>query len=74
MRTVKNRYSVYERGTDTPICIYCTADECAAALGVTRDGFYKLLWRQRHGDPPKGVEIFEDNDDEEDLDLCDLQE
>ena len=67
MRTVKNRYSVYERGTDRPICIYGTAEECAAALGVTLDGFYKLLWRQRHSDAPKGVEIFEDTD-EEDLD------
>lgn len=68
MRTVKNRYSVYERGTDTPIYIYGTADECAAALGVTRDGFYKLLWRQRHGNPPRGIEIFEDID-EEDIDI-----
>ncbi len=67
MRTAKNHYSVYERGTDRPICIYGTAEECAEALGVSVDGFYKLLWRQRHSDPPKSIEIFED-DDEEDLD------
>lgn len=67
------RYSVYERGTDRPICIYCTGEECAKALGIALHSFYKLLWRQRYHDVPKGVEIFEDTD-EEGNDICDLQE
>jgi hypothetical protein len=66
-KTNLKRYSVYERGTDRPIIIYGTAVECAEALGISRDGFFKLLWRQRHSNTPKSIEIFED-DDEEDLD------
>ena len=62
-----NRYSVYERGTDRPIYIYGTAAECAAALGMKLDSFYRLLWRQRLGDYHKSLEVFEDTD-EEDID------
>ena len=34
-------YSVYERTTDKPIVIYGTPEECAKALGITRDSFCK---------------------------------
>lgn len=61
-----NRYSVYERGTDRPICIYGTSRECAAALGVKLKSFYTYVKRMRGGAPLKGIEIFiDDKDDEE---------
>ena len=65
------RYSVYERGTDRPICIYGTAEECAAALGVPLQTFYTYVARQRHGhkERRKKIEIFfDDFDDEEEPD------
>ena len=63
-----NRYSVYERGTDRPIMIHGTADECAAALGVLRRTFYIYIIRQERGDR-MNIEIFRDDpNDEEDLD------
>lgn len=69
-----NRYSVYERGTDRPICIHGTSDECAKALGICRNTFYRQLNRQHNGQPPKKYEIFEDGhhtkeDEEDEMDL-----
>ena len=63
------RYSVYEAGTDRPICIYGTARECAAALSVDLNTFYIYLGRMRRGRPMKGIEIYEDDTDEEVNDL-----
>lgn len=59
-----NRYSVYETGTDRPIAIYRTAEECAAALGITPGSFYKKIGRARAGRPPRKYEIFTDEDEE----------
>lgn len=59
------RYSVYEHGTDRPICIYATAQECAAVLGVSINTFYTYVMRIRQGRPPKKVDIY--IDDKEDL-------
>ena len=36
-------YSVYENGTDQPICIHATAVQCAAALGVDPHTFYTYV-------------------------------
>ena len=60
-----NMYSVYERPTDRPIVIYGTARECAEALGITRESFYKQLIREKRGVPPKSYEIFEDGPESE---------
>ena len=62
-----NRYSVYERGTDRPICIHGTSDECAKALGIERRTFYSYIARARRGKigAPTKYEIFEDEDDED---------
>ena len=65
---MRNRYSVYERGTDRPIMIHGTAEECARALGVARSSFYAYLVRQRKGQPQQ-IEIFIEEPDEEDLSL-----
>lgn len=60
-----NRYSVYERGTDRPFFIAGTAAECAEALGITLQSFYKQVQRSRRGHPPQKYEIFIDEDEEE---------
>ena len=56
-------YSVYESGTDKPLVIHRTSDECAKALGITRDSFYSTISRQRNGKKPMKYEIFEDEED-----------
>ena len=61
-----NMYSVYECKTDIPILIFGTARQCAKALGIDRDSFYKQLCRQKRGTPPKKYEIFEDGPARED--------
>ena len=63
----KNRYSIYEAGTDRPICIYATAEECAKALGVELCTFYSYVRRcraQYHA--PQKIQIYKD-DIEEDI-------
>ena len=59
-------YSVYERATDKPIVIYGTPEECAKALGITRDSFYSKVAKARSGTrPSRKYEIFEDEETEE---------
>ena len=57
-------YSVYESGTDKPLVIYGTSDECAKALKITLGSFYKKLCRQRSGEKPGKYEVFEDEEDD----------
>lgn len=63
------RYSVYNRKTDQPIYIYGTAQQCAAAMGVTVHSFYTARTRSQKGQNKK-YEIFDDGDevDGDDLD------
>ena len=64
-------YSVYESGTDRPICIHGTAAECAAALGVAVDTFrtYVAKKRKNHPQSPDWIEIyFDEEDDNSNLD------
>lgn len=62
------KYSVYEVGTDRPICTNGTAQECAAALGIKLNSFYWQMHRLKDGlHTPRKYEIFIDDDDEEDL-------
>lgn len=64
-----NRYSVYETGTDRPISIYGTAKECADALHIAVESFYKQIMRMRKGQPPQRYEIFIDDTDDEEVNL-----
>ena len=68
----RNYYSVYEAGTDRPICIHGTAAECAAALGISQDSFYNYINRIRRGLAPKKIEIYQDEEDDSDdeMDTC----
>lgn len=43
------RYSVYQKGTDTPLIIYATARQCAEAMGIKRNSFYRYIVRMRGG-------------------------
>lgn len=61
------RYSVYERATDKPVMIFGTPEECARALGITRDSFYSKVAKARSGSrKPVKYEIFEDKEDDDD--------
>ena len=43
------RYSVYHTKTEMPLVIYGTAKECAEAMGVTLNSFYRYIMRIREG-------------------------
>ena len=64
-------YSIYERATDKPIVIYGTPQECAQALGITRDSFYPKIAKERSGGRrSRKYEIFEDEEvDNDELEI-----
>ena len=62
---MRNYYSVYARGTDRPIFIHGTTEECCKALGINSRSFYKQIWRARQGRPSQKYEIFIDEDEED---------
>lgn len=43
------RYSVYHKKTDMPLILYATAKECAEAMGIKRNSFYRYICRMRGG-------------------------
>ena len=43
------RYSVYHIKTEMPLIIYGTAKECAEAMGVTKNSFFRYIMRIRDG-------------------------
>lgn len=43
------RYSVYHRKTDEPLVIYGTSKECAKAMGIRVNSFYRYIVRMRQG-------------------------
>ena len=51
MRQYRNtkRYSVYYSKTDRPLIIYANARECAAAMGISLNSFYRNVMRLRQG-------------------------
>ena len=42
-------YSVYHRKTDEPLVIYGTSKECAKAMGIRVNSFYRYIVRMRQG-------------------------
>ena len=48
-RKKSKMYSVYNAKTDLPVIIYADSDECAKALGITRNSFYRYICRMRAG-------------------------
>lgn len=49
MPRVLKRYSVYHKETDEPLIIYGTGAECAQAMGIKVNSFYRYLVRMRQG-------------------------
>ena len=62
------RYSVYERGTDRPIIINGTGPQCAAALGLKINAFWQTASMQRRGLRLGKFEIFDDEEDDDEVD------
>lgn len=60
-------YSVYRNKTDTPIIIDGTAKECAAAMGVTLQSFYRTVSRQKKGRSQRVTVIWRFTDESEDV-------
>lgn len=44
-RKYRQKYTVYDNHTDLPIITCATADECAKAMGITRESFYSTRSR-----------------------------
>ena len=45
----RKHYSVYDVNTELPLVIYGTANECAEAMGITLNSFWRHLMRIRGG-------------------------
>jgi len=56
------RYSVYRKGTDLPVVVYGTAQQCARAMGIKINTFYHYVNRIREGKRDlKKFDVYEDN-------------
>lgn len=42
-------YSVYSKKTDQPLIIYATSKDCAKAMGIKVNSFYRYICRMRGG-------------------------
>jgi hypothetical protein len=60
-------YSVYDNATDMPIIIDGTAKECAAAMGVRLQSFYRTVTRQKNGKSKRFAVMWRFTDEQEDL-------
>ena len=58
-------YSVYRKEDDMPIMIHGLSSECAAAMGITKNSFYRYMVQSEHGVKGRKYEIFVDDPDEE---------
>lgn len=45
----RRKYSVYHRKTDQPLIVYATSKECAKAMGIKINSFYRYICRMREG-------------------------
>ena len=43
------KYSVYHAKTEQPLILYATSFECAEAMGVRLNSFYRYICRMRGG-------------------------
>ena len=63
---VARRYSVYHVKTELPLIIYGTSKECARAMGVTMNTFYRhvMQTRDEKTTPAKWL-VYDDGEDED---------
>jgi hypothetical protein len=60
---MRKRYSIYDRKTGQPVYIYGTAEECAAAAGITLGSFRTYMSHTRTGARAGRYEVYEDGED-----------
>ena len=46
---MREKYSVYNTKTDMPLIIYASPKECAEAMGIKLNSFYKYISRKKSG-------------------------
>lgn len=45
----RKKYSVYHKKTDQPLIVYASSKECAKAMGIVLNSFYRYISRMREG-------------------------
>lgn len=56
----RKMYSVYHAKTDVPLIIYADAYDCAKAMGIRVNSFYRYLVRIRGGIKMREWMVYED--------------
>lgn len=46
---MRKKYSVYNTKTDMPLIIYASPKECAEAMGIKLNSFYRYISRKKSG-------------------------
>lgn len=64
-RSPYKHYSVYEHGTDRPIVIHGTVDECLKATNLTPQTFYSYVSKTKIGTANRRYDVYVDDEDEE---------
>ena len=63
---VKKRYSVYYKKDELPLILYAKAEECAKAMGIGTNAFFKRIMRMKSGKTePYTWLIYEDEVDDD---------
>lgn len=61
----RKHYSVYHKDTDQPLIIYGSSIECAEAMGIKLQSFYRYVMRMREGKIRlRKWAVYEDLEDE----------
>lgn len=64
--TGKKSYTVYDNGTDFPVCVYATAREAKEKMGLkTMNSFYSTISKVRNGKNNRWTIVEEDEDPSE---------
>ena len=59
----QKRYTVYNNRTDMPVIVCGTVEECAKAMGISKEHFYSRRSHSNKGDETKWTIIDEGFDD-----------
>lgn len=62
----KKRYSVYHKGSELPLIIYASSQECAQVMGVTMPSFYSYVSRTKSGKVTGRWLVYEDEREDDD--------
>jgi len=59
------RYSVYDAKSDLPVIVYGTSTECAKAMGITRNSFFRYICRMKSGIRLRKWLVYEDEKEDD---------